>query len=346
MVTTALSDDQRLLLEIVLEHFQATAEWPELADVQRKLIRKTGRSIDVLTLFGGLATEEDRGLWSHLQNQALLNVRLLALAGADEEVSDFLSVLKLAVKKYFEDDEKPSVSSAEVEAALGVDEKRLRKLEQVFRLEPNVLGGGGSQGAPYSWQYGVSDQVHHFKSVETVADYLAAKDALRHRPIDSVVLAPPLRGRGRSPASPGSSLSSDRGPTRALEGFHGDVIAAAAALFANQHYEQAIFDAFKAVEVRIRKLTGLQSSGQKLVGAAFGGTPPRIMLTTASGQVGIDEHEGFRLLFLGALQGIRNPKGHAFLPIEDPQACLELLALASLLLRRLDLASDQPPPEE
>jgi hypothetical protein len=42
---------------------------------------------------------------------------------------------------------------------------------------------------------------------------------------------------------------------------------------------------------------------------------------------------------MGAIQGIRNPKGHAPVKQVDPIRAMEYLALASLLMRRLDDAS-------
>lgn len=42
------------------------------------------------------------------------------------------------------------------------------------------------------------------------------------------------------------------------------------------------------------------------------------------------------LVFMGAIQGIRNPKGHELVGQDDPQRALEYLALVSVLFRRLD----------
>ena len=49
-----------------------------------------------------------------------------------------------------------------------------------------------------------------------------------------------------------------------------------------------------------------------------------------------NEQEGFQLIVMGAMQGIRNPKAHDLnAPLEDDRA-FEYLAVASLLMRRLD----------
>jgi uncharacterized protein (TIGR02391 family) len=54
------------------------------------------------------------------------------------------------------------------------------------------------------------------------------------------------------------------------------------------------------------------------------------------GRNGQDEREGFKFLFAGAILGLRNPRGHGPQRDDDPEEAMEYLALASLLMRRLD----------
>ena len=124
-----------------------------------------------------------------------------------------------------------------------------------------------------------------------------------------------------------------------IEGLHPEVVAVASDLFTDGHYSQAVFEAFKAVEVRVRRQSGLAGSGQDLMARAFATTGGPIRVAMESGQSGDDEQEGFRFIFMGAMRGIRNPKGHELVSLKDPQRALEYLALASLLMRRLDDAT-------
>jgi uncharacterized protein (TIGR02391 family) len=124
-----------------------------------------------------------------------------------------------------------------------------------------------------------------------------------------------------------------------IEALHPAVVKAASDLFTDSHYASAIFEAFKAVEGRVRSMSGIDESGKQLMGRAFSGTPPPINRATEPGRSGEDEQEGFKLLFIGAMQGIRNPKGHEPVSQQDPQRALEYLAVASLLMRRLDDAA-------
>ena len=125
-----------------------------------------------------------------------------------------------------------------------------------------------------------------------------------------------------------------------IEGLHPGVVAVASDLYVDGHYSQAIFEALKALELRVRTQSGLDRSGRDLMAAAFGGDEPPIDLSVETGQSGRDEQEGLRFLFMGAIQGIRNPKGHENVKQEDPQRTLEYLAMVSVMFRRLDDAAE------
>jgi uncharacterized protein (TIGR02391 family) len=127
-------------------------------------------------------------------------------------------------------------------------------------------------------------------------------------------------------------------PVRRLgvENLHSEVIGAASDLFVDGHYSQAVFEALKALEQRVRTQSNLDGSGRDLMGKAFSGNPPRIDLSVEPGQSGRDEQEGLRLMFMGVIQGIRNPKGHGLVKQDEPQRALEYLGIISVLFRRLD----------
>lgn len=122
-----------------------------------------------------------------------------------------------------------------------------------------------------------------------------------------------------------------------IAGMHPTISAASGALFADQHYSRAVFAAFQAVEHRIQQATGLGESGVKLMMQTFGATP-KIDVARHAGRNAADEREGFRFLFAGAMQAIRNPRGHGVDLPDTVEEALEYLALASLFMRRLDQA--------
>ncbi len=122
---------------------------------------------------------------------------------------------------------------------------------------------------------------------------------------------------------------------------HPQVVASASDLFADRQYDSAVTEAMKSVEVRVRDLTGLQRSGAPLMQEAFKPKEPRLDVAVETGRSGDDEREGYFYLFRGAMIGIRNPKAHELSRGDDPDEALEVLALASLLHRRLDIAEER-----
>lgn len=71
----------------------------------------------------------------------------------------------------------------------------------------------------------------------------------------------------------------------------------------------------------------------------FNEVSPKINITPCSTDSEKDEQRGYRHLFAGAMAGIRNPRGHEHSKYDNPNDCLDYLALASALLRRLERAN-------
>jgi uncharacterized protein (TIGR02391 family) len=109
-------------------------------------------------------------------------------------------------------------------------------------------------------------------------------------------------------------------------------------LFDDSHYAQATFEAFKFVDKEIARLAGNSESGFKLMMSAFSESSPLIKLNKCSTVSEKDEQKGFQFLFAGSMLGIRNPRGHEYGVKESPDECLDHLGLASLLIRRLQVA--------
>lgn len=110
-------------------------------------------------------------------------------------------------------------------------------------------------------------------------------------------------------------------------------------LVQDNHMDAAVLEAFKAVSIQVKKLSGLELDGRALMTKAFSETNPPIVLRDLSTQTGRDLQEGFRFLFMGAVQGIRNPNAHEQFKDLSQEEGLEALAFASLLMRTLDSAT-------
>lgn len=123
-----------------------------------------------------------------------------------------------------------------------------------------------------------------------------------------------------------------------FEHLHPAVQRAAGDLFADSHFEPAVSEAFKSIEVRVRDLTKLDKSGAPLMADALRPGGPTLDVASHEGRSGVDEREGFMHIFRGVMIGIRNPGAHELFKPGDAQQALEYLALASLLHRRIDRA--------
>lgn len=107
-------------------------------------------------------------------------------------------------------------------------------------------------------------------------------------------------------------------------------------LFDDGHYSQSTFEAYKYIDKEVQKLSEVNESGYKLMMQVFSETSPKIKLTNLSNGSEIDEQQGYKFIFSGAVMAIRNPRGHEYSYSETPDECLDHLSLASLLQRKLD----------
>ena len=102
-------------------------------------------------------------------------------------------------------------------------------------------------------------------------------------------------------------------------------------LFIRGDYDTAVFQAFKEVEIRVRKATSLPNDlyGANLMRKAF--NPETGKLTDSS--LTASERQATSDLFAGAIGLFKNPSSHRDVNWEDPKECAELIYLANHLLR-------------
>jgi uncharacterized protein (TIGR02391 family) len=112
--------------------------------------------------------------------------------------------------------------------------------------------------------------------------------------------------------------------------------------FKNGEYRPAVLDAMIGLEVMIKEKAnypkdnaGKELSGVRLMHRVF--DPDRPILNWCKGehQIERDELEGYKFIFAGAMQGIRDTKAHAIFEI-SPVRALKLLTLATLLAELVD----------
>jgi len=118
--------------------------------------------------------------------------------------------------------------------------------------------------------------------------------------------------------------------------FHSRVIEASRELFKDGHYRDAIYRAFVEVNNFVKSKASSQLDGKKLMSTVFSLDNPIIKLNQLETQTDKDEQEGFMFLFMGAMQGIRNPKAHENIIQDNPYIALKLIGFASLLIQTID----------
>lgn len=114
-----------------------------------------------------------------------------------------------------------------------------------------------------------------------------------------------------------------------------DVVAAlepAKELYLQGRFDTAAFEAMKAVEVRVRALSGFGNDllGVSLMRKAFGANGP---LADDNAEPG--ERDAISNLFAGAIGTFKNPSSHREVNYDDPTEAAEVVLLADLLMRLL-----------
>ena len=116
--------------------------------------------------------------------------------------------------------------------------------------------------------------------------------------------------------------------------------------FLRGDYETAVFKAFKAIEIAIRPHTGAPGNvvGRDLMVKAF---QPDSGTLRDPGEI-TAERESPMELYRGAIGRFKNPTSHREVDFEDPSEVIEILQLASLLMRiaerKIASALNQPEP--
>jgi uncharacterized protein (TIGR02391 family) len=134
------------------------------------------------------------------------------------------------------------------------------------------------------------------------------------------------------------SLPEIRAVERVQENLHPLIEQRVRRQFLLGEYEQAIFVAMKAVEVRVRRLAGFTDDmiGTDLMTKAFKAGGPLADPEAPPGEV-----EGTMMLFRGAYAVLRNPSGHREVTFDDVTEASEAVMTASLLMRILDRVEER-----
>jgi uncharacterized protein (TIGR02391 family) len=145
----------------------------------------------------------------------------------------------------------------------------------------------------------------------------------------SLVIGEPKRGTSVRPEDIGRDVR--------LRALHERIQAVAIRPFEAGELAASVFEAFKAINSRVKTMTGLELDGRDLMAHAFrSGNPALLIPSAADSKTAESVQAGYRFLLMGAMAAIRNPHAHA--PAEElaENDALERLGFASYLMRILD----------
>ena len=120
---------------------------------------------------------------------------------------------------------------------------------------------------------------------------------------------------------------------------HTAIVKRAKSRFDSGHFADCVEAALKEVNNTVKQIVkariGQEFDGADLMNRAFSLQNPIITLSDLSSESGKNIQKGYLQIFSGAMIGIRNPKAHDNIEIDDKRA-IHLLFLASLLMYKID----------
>ena len=137
------------------------------------------------------------------------------------------------------------------------------------------------------------------------------------------------------------SILGPTGPQLSTSGMHSTIWDAAAHLFDDGHYRQAVQTAGQALENHLQTIPGPSVGGQDLAKLfAVGGDGVRLHFRSLDprGKTYTGAREGAASLIRGAMMGVRNLVSHPEWPDPSESEALEMLAVLSYAAHLVDRA--------
>lgn len=105
--------------------------------------------------------------------------------------------------------------------------------------------------------------------------------------------------------------------------------------YINGHYREAVLNSILSIFDLIRKRTGLDLDGSKLVAEVFSPDKARLIFSDLESESGQNDQKGFIQILTGVYLGIRNPKAHSLVNDLTKNEAAQYLIFASLLAKRI-----------
>lgn len=108
-------------------------------------------------------------------------------------------------------------------------------------------------------------------------------------------------------------------------------------LFNDGHYSQAIFESLKGLETYIREKSFISDKyGTNLMAFVFDENRPILEIKASHSLTAKEEQQGLKLILMGTILAIKDPKGHIAIKLDDRNRTLYYLSFISLLFELVD----------
>jgi len=335
-----LSDTDRQILEYIYRTFKDEGCWVSSRHLVHDLQALDSDVYEIAKEIGWwLVRVEDPDSGSKEDALAKLTIEGVATCeGSEQDLLDFVSVLQLFVRTYRATrDGVPQVTADDFIHELNLSELQARKMAMLV-LEEGGLYRSASYGGEGPARFELVRKILHFEKVDSIEDYLEICERDRALRLSASSDSPVARAAPITEPSP--PLECD--PMAAYETLHlhPAIRRETEELFRSGFYNQAILEAFKRVNELVKAKSGRDDlDGKSLMGTVFSEKKPILRFNLQTSTSARDEQEGFKLMAMGAMVGIRNPRAHETKwPEPEPLETLEYLAFASLLARQIDKA--------
>ncbi len=313
-----LIEEQRLYLQHIFEYFRMNSQWPTHQYLD-DIFYKEHPDLDIEDIWRRLPQD----LTSYMDlnrpdSKATLTVPAIYLLGRNTpELDTFLKVLKVCVDNYRPSDESWISSEIIIRDHPTWRPNGVRRSGLLLLVEPGIWQSFSGPDEAGNWNCRPHRLIRRFRGVTTIEEYLEKRN--------------PYPKTASIPSTP-EVTNTDISITVECN-LHPDIYEKCWEFYTNGDYDNAILNATKAIEVAVRKKSGLPDhlAGTAIMGQAFGSDNPKLLYSTVK-----SEQEGMRSLLCGIIGVYKNPQSHRFVGIEYKSECLGIMLMCSSLLYTID----------
>lgn len=114
-----------------------------------------------------------------------------------------------------------------------------------------------------------------------------------------------------------------------------NIRAVSLSLFRDRHYARAVEEAYKCIDNFVKNRAKSKNSGASLMQHVFSPNKPLLKLNPMKTESHQNEQLGYMQILAGCMTGIRNPRAHEHKLKDSPERALDLIVLASHLMKKL-----------